>query len=97
MQYQGTTAQLCGLFAFLAGSGAPALGVPIGRHMLWGQVVCLDPLEWLRAGLVSNPGVFVLAVPPATCVAANQSATYLSSCRWNTDPAAASMTSLNIG
>lgn len=63
IEYQGTTSQLCGLFPFLAGSGAPALGVPIGRHMLWGQVVCLDPLEWLNAGLVSNPGVFVLGQP----------------------------------
>jgi Ni2+-binding GTPase involved in maturation of urease and hydrogenase len=26
-------------------------------------VVCLDPLEWLRAGLVTNPGVFVLGQP----------------------------------
>ena len=63
MEYQGTTVQLCGLFPFIAGSGAPALGVPIGRHMLWGEVVCLDPLEWLRAGLVTNPGVFVLGQP----------------------------------
>jgi hypothetical protein len=65
IEYQGTTAQLCGLFPFVAGSGAPTIGVPIGRHMLWGQVVCLDPLEWLRAGLVSNPGVFVLGQPGA--------------------------------
>src|SRR2546425_8037236 len=63
MQYQGTTVQLCGLYPFVAGSGAPTLGVPIGRHMLWGEVVCLDPLEWLRAGLVTNPGVFVLGQP----------------------------------
>jgi hypothetical protein len=63
MEYQGTTTQLCGLYPFVAGSGAPALGVPIGRHMLWGQVVCLDPLEWLRAGLVTNPGVFVVGQP----------------------------------
>jgi hypothetical protein len=63
MEYQGTTIQLCGLFPFTAGSGAPSLGVPIGRHMLWGEVVCLDPLEWLRAGLVTNPGVFVLGQP----------------------------------
>ena len=63
IEYQGTTSQLCGLYPFLAGSGAPALGIPVGRHMLWGQVVCLDPLEWLRAGLVSNPGVFVLGQP----------------------------------
>ena len=46
-----------------AGSGSPAVGVPIGRHMLWGEVVCLDPLEWLRSGLVTNPGMFVLGQP----------------------------------
>jgi hypothetical protein len=63
MEYQGTTVQLCGLFPFTAGSGSPTVGVPIGRHMLWGEVVCLDPLEWLRAGLVTNPGVFVLGQP----------------------------------
>src|SRR3954462_15728688 len=55
MEYQGTTVQLCGLFPFVAGSGAPTLGVPIGRHMLWGEVVCLDPLEWLRPGLIPTP------------------------------------------
>lgn len=63
VEYQGTTSQLCGLYPFVAGSGAPAIGVPIGRHMLWGEVVCLDPLAWLRAGLVTNPGIFVLGQP----------------------------------
>src|SRR4051812_17969750 len=63
MQYQGTTAQLCGLFPFQAGSGSPTLGVPIGRHMLWGEVVCLDALEWQRNGLTTNPGVFILGQP----------------------------------
>jgi hypothetical protein len=62
-EYQGTTTQVCGLFPFLAGSGAPTIGTPIGRHQLWGEVVCLDPLAWLRAGLVTNPGVFVLGQP----------------------------------
>lgn len=62
-EYQGTTTQLCGLYPFTAGSGAPAVGTPVGRHMLWGEVVCLDPLAWLRAGLVTNPGVFILGEP----------------------------------
>jgi type IV secretory pathway VirB4 component len=31
--------------------------------MLWGEVVCLDPLAWLRHGLVTNPGVFVVGQP----------------------------------
>ena len=55
MEYQGTTVQLCGLYPYVAGSGSPMLGVPIGRHMLWGEVLCLDPLEWLREGLITNP------------------------------------------
>src|SRR5262249_23202507 len=62
-EYQGTTTQLCGLYPFVAGSGAPTAGTPVGRHQLWGEVVCLDPLAWLRAGLVTNPGVFVLGQP----------------------------------
>jgi hypothetical protein len=62
-EYQATTTQLCGLFPFVAGSGTPTVGTPVGRHQLWGEVVCLDPLAWLRAGLVTNPGMFVLGQP----------------------------------
>ena len=39
------------------------MGTPVGRHQLLGEVVCLDPLAWLRAGLVINPGEFVLGQP----------------------------------
>ena len=63
LEYQATTTQLCGLYPFVAGSGTPAAGTPVGRHQLWGEVVCLDPLAWLRAGLVTNPGMFVLGQP----------------------------------
>jgi hypothetical protein len=62
-EYQATTAQVCGLFPFVAGGGTPTAGTPVGRHQLWGEVVCLDPLAWLRAGLVTNPGMFVLGQP----------------------------------
>ena len=62
-EYQATTTQVCGLFPYVAGSGTPAVGTPVGRHQLWGEVVCLDPLAWLRAGLVTNPGEFVLGQP----------------------------------
>jgi len=62
-EYQGTTSQVCGLFPFVAGGGTPAAGTPVGRHQLWGEVVCLDPLAWLAAGLVTNPGMFVLGQP----------------------------------
>ena len=62
-EYQATTTQACGLFPFTAGSGTPATGTPVGRHQLFGEVVCLDPLAWLRAGLITNPGEFVLGQP----------------------------------
>ena len=62
-EYQATTTQLCGLFPFVAGSGTPTAGTPVGRHQLWGEVVCLDPLAWLRAGLVTNPGMLSSASP----------------------------------
>jgi hypothetical protein len=57
--------QLAGLYPFMAGSGAPAIGVPVGRHLLWGEVVALDPLAWLQAGLITNPGMFLLGQPGA--------------------------------
>jgi len=63
LEYQATTTQLCGLFPVTAGSGSPVAGTPVGRHQLWGEVVCLDPLAWLRAGLVTNPGMFLLGDP----------------------------------
>src|SRR5690348_7600654 len=62
-EYQATTTQACGLFPYVAGSGTPAVGTPVGRHQLFGEVVCLDPIAWLRAGLVVNPGEFILGQP----------------------------------
>lgn len=62
-EYQATTVQACGLFPFVAGSGAPAVGVPFGRHMMWGEVVCCDPFSWMDIGLTTNRGVFVLGQP----------------------------------
>ncbi|MFC7331234.1 hypothetical protein [Marinactinospora rubrisoli] len=62
-EYQATTAQACGLFPFVTSSKPPAVGTPIGRDLLSGEVVCLDPLAWLRAGLITNPGCFVLGQP----------------------------------
>jgi hypothetical protein len=62
-EYQATTVQACGLFPFVAGSGAPAAGVPLGRHLLWGEVVCCDPFAWMDAGLTTNRGMFILGQP----------------------------------
>ncbi|ROO88111.1 hypothetical protein EDD29_5769 [Actinocorallia herbida] len=62
-EFQATTTQLCGLFPYVAGAGSPTVGTPVGRHLLHGEAVCLDPLAWCRAGLVTNPGAFVLGQP----------------------------------
>ena len=64
-EYQATTIQVCGLNPFVTGAGAPLAGTPVGRDQLHGSVVCLDPLAWMRAGLVTNPGMFVLGEPGA--------------------------------
>lgn len=61
--HTGPTSQVCGLFPFATGSGAPVHGVPIGRHLLSAEPVGLDPAEWLRHGLVSNTGVWVQGQP----------------------------------
>ncbi len=34
-----------------------------------GEVVCLNPLAWLRADLVTNPGLFILGQPGAVATA----------------------------
>ena len=61
--YVATTTQAAGLYPFLAGSGAPTAGVPLGPHALWGETVCLDPFAWMAAGLVTNTGMFLLGQP----------------------------------
>ena len=63
--YAGTTTQMAGLFPFGAGSGAPDVGVPIGRHVNTGEAVCCDPFAWHAAGLVTNLGMMVLGSPGA--------------------------------
>ncbi len=61
--YQGTTTQVCGLYPFPVSSGAAPPGVPIGRHMLTAEAIGLDPSAWLRAGLVTNTGMWVQGQP----------------------------------
>ena len=41
-----------------AGRAPPSAGTSLD-----GEVVCLDPLSWMRAGLITNPGMFVLGQP----------------------------------
>jgi hypothetical protein len=63
-EYRGSTVQVCGLWPFSVGTGAPVIGVPFGRHISTGATVCCDPISWFqRAQLISNPSAFVLGKP----------------------------------
>ncbi|WP_278315010.1 hypothetical protein [Lolliginicoccus levis] len=62
-QWQGTTAQLCGLFPFAAPSGAHLRGVPVGINAHTGEPVGLDPAQLLVDGLVSNTGLWIQGQP----------------------------------
>lgn len=62
-EWRATSVQACGLWPFIAGSGSPMVGVPLGRHLYTNTTVCCDPINWFtRAKLISNPGVFILGL-----------------------------------
>ena len=63
-EFRATTVQVCGLWPWIAGSGAPMVGVPLGRHLFTRATVCSDPINWFnRASLIANPSVLVLGKP----------------------------------
>lgn len=63
-EYRASTKQLCGLWPWVVGTGAPMVGVPFGNHLGTGAQVCCDPVSWFqRANLISNPSVFVMSIP----------------------------------
>lgn len=63
-QMRGTTVQVCGLWPWATGAGAPMVGVPLGRHLFTGATVCCDPINWMRhTNLISAPSMFLLADP----------------------------------
>ena len=56
--------QVCGLWPWTVGSGAPIVGVPLGRHLFTRATVCSDPINWFsRGALIANPSVLVLGRP----------------------------------
>lgn len=61
--FTASSTTAAGLFPFVAGAGAPASGVLMGRHLLWREPVRLDPFDWLAAGLTTNTGMFQLGQP----------------------------------
>lgn len=63
-EWRGTTVQVCGMWPFVAGSGTPMIGVPLGPNIITGATLCGDPINWFqRAKLLSNPSAFVLGKP----------------------------------
>ncbi|MGW9439588.1 ATP-binding protein [Streptomyces sp. NPDC055607] len=62
--YTGPSTQVGGLYPFLLGSGLPPRGVPVGRDVLTGEIVCIDPSGW-TGRLTTNPGVWVMSQPGA--------------------------------
>jgi hypothetical protein len=63
--FRGSTAEVQGLYPWLYGAGVPAAGAYMGIDCLTGGAFCCHPLEWLAAGLVSNPNIVITGVPGA--------------------------------
>ena len=63
IELRGTSVQLCGYWPFVAASGQPLVGAPLGTHLYRRTMVCGDPLQWFLAGILSNPSAFILGQP----------------------------------
>ncbi|SCE18689.1 hypothetical protein GA0115241_11062 [Streptomyces sp. DpondAA-D4] len=62
--YTGPSTQAAGMFPFLLGAGLPPRGVPVGRDVLTGELVCLDPAGWVGK-LTTNANVWIMSQPGA--------------------------------
>ncbi|MCX4732723.1 ATP-binding protein [Streptomyces sp. NBC_01363] len=62
--YTGPTTQAGSIYPFLLGAGLPPHGVPVGRDVLTGELVCIDPSGWVGK-LTTNLGVWVMSQPGA--------------------------------
>ena len=60
---RGTTIQVCGLWPFSGGAGAPRYGVPVGKHIRTGASVALDPITYFETGLTGNPSLWIEGRP----------------------------------
>jgi hypothetical protein len=62
-EWRATSVQVCGMWPFSVGAGAPLIGAPLGRHTLTGATVCGDPISWFqRAGLLTAPTAGVIGL-----------------------------------
>jgi hypothetical protein len=63
--FRGSTGQLQGLYPFLYGAPVPPVGAYLGIDTLTGGAFSCHPIEWLNAGLVTNPNLLITGVPGA--------------------------------
>lgn len=62
-EWQTTTNLGAGFNPNVVGAPAPAIGAPLGEHVITGSEICCDPLSWFREGIIANPSCFVLSLP----------------------------------
>jgi len=63
-EFVGSSVQVCGMYPFTSGVGAPAVGVPLGKHQITRATVCADPISWFERGsLISSPSAVILSKP----------------------------------
>lgn len=60
--WRATSVQVCGLFPFVVGGGAPMVGTPLGRALDASGTICADPISWFERGLISAPSAMVLGL-----------------------------------
>ncbi|MFZ2512745.1 MAG: hypothetical protein WAW85_16825 [Gordonia sp. (in: high G+C Gram-positive bacteria)] len=61
-EFRGSTAQVPGLFPFTIGANSSVIGTPVGIHQETGQQVGYDCMSWHKAGWLSAPSDFILAL-----------------------------------
>lgn len=62
-EYRGSTRQVCGLWPFSVGAGAPISGVPIGRHLDTLATIGCDPISYFMDGIIPQPSAFIEGIP----------------------------------
>ncbi len=63
--FRASTGQMQGLYPWLHGASMPPVGAYIGVDCLSGGSFSAHPIEWLHAGIVSNPNILITGVPGA--------------------------------
>ncbi|MFI5627555.1 hypothetical protein ACIA03_29130 [Nocardioides sp. NPDC051685] len=60
--WYGSSAQLCGIYPFSAGTFRPGMGTPLGRDMEVGTAVAGDMKTWYDQGLISSSSMMLFGL-----------------------------------